>query len=312
MKTLADELQLEPTVSVKIASIVPPNPGVATPALPFSDPKHCISRDDIWNKMDETFASGNICILRGIGGSGKTYAACKYAHQCMKYGQNVAWIKSDSLANAESKYREYVVAVARHPANTGKFTDVHDLPFNQILTEIVQNDIGRKFLLILDNVDDYTDVEHIVSAHSAANCKVLITTRCILTPTNSIAPLDSILVSIPSEEACILFFQSLEYRTISAEDAKKITDACNQLPLRIQVAARYLTKYQEKSVTSYLEAINIQKQKKDVDPQIYPEVSLSIENLKEKHILAHNLLMLFVFLDPDYIYLNFVTDWITW
>ncbi|KAJ3095999.1 hypothetical protein HK100_005670, partial [Physocladia obscura] len=309
INSLSSQLELLKNAPINIGSVSPPNPGTATPPLPFSNPQHFIERNEIWRKLDETFNTSKICVLRGVGGSGKTYAACKYAHQRIKSGQNVAWLKSDSAANAESSYREFALAVSRFPANREKLTGLLNLPFNQILTEIVDNAIGSRFFLILDNVDNYRHVELIVSAHASAKCEVLITTRYFLTPTAAINPLESIHVTIPSEQACILFFGSLENRAIPAEDAKEITAACNQLSLRVYVAARYLSSHVYESVESYLKKIEIEKRKQVTDDQIYPEVSLSIDSLFDSDVQSHKLLMLLAFLDPDAIFLNLVQEW---
>ncbi|KAJ3094513.1 hypothetical protein HK100_006114, partial [Physocladia obscura] len=259
--------------------------------------------------MDNTFKIHKYCVLHGVGGSGKTYAAVKYGYQRMQSGQNVAWLKCDSAANAESSYRDFALGVSRYPANNGRLAAALTLPFHLVMNDIVQNDIGRSFLLILDNVENYKDVEQIVTVHTQAKCEVLITTRYSLTPTNQNQPLESIPVILPSEQACVLFFQSLDVRKISTEDAKKITEACNQLPLRIHVAARYLSKNFTEPVKSYLTAVQKEKAKKVTNPDIYPEVSLSIDSLAKKNSITHQLLLLLSFLDPDVIYIALVKEW---
>ncbi|KAJ3087725.1 hypothetical protein HK100_008254, partial [Physocladia obscura] len=299
IKNIASELKLLQTNPVTVNSLEPPVPGIATPPLPWSDPKHYIGREEIWHQLDSDFATGYLCILRGVGGSGKTFAACKYAHQRLQSGQNVAWLKCDSAQNAQSSYHEFAFAVSRFAQNTGKLADLYELPFNQVLTENVHNPIGSKFFIILDNVDHYSDVEHIVHAHITAKSQVLITTRYILTPAAETQALNSIQVTIPSEQACILFFASLENRKISQEDAKQITAACNQLPLRVHIAASYLSKVEN------------QKKNKVTDDQIYPEVSLSIDSLSTSNIKAYSFLLLLAFLDPDAIYWTFIEEWLS-
>ncbi|KAJ3100449.1 hypothetical protein HK100_004713 [Physocladia obscura] len=162
--------------TVNISYTSPPSLGIACPPLPYSNPKHYIDRNNIWYSIDNAFQSENYCVLHGVGGSGKTYTAAKYGYQQIQSGQNVAWLKCDTVAHAKSSYRDSALAVSHNPANIGKLTDVLALSFYQTMNDIAQNDIRCKFLLILDNVDNYVDVENIVTAHTSANCQVLITT----------------------------------------------------------------------------------------------------------------------------------------
>ncbi|KAJ3088553.1 hypothetical protein HK100_008006, partial [Physocladia obscura] len=166
LKLLIDDLDVKlnvpPNTPVNISTILAPNPGIDSPPLPYSNPKQYIGCNDTWHSMDNTFRIHKYCVLHGVGGSGKTYAAVKYGYQQMQSGQNVAWLNCDSAANAESSYRGFSLAVSRHPANNGKLTDVVTPTFHQVMNDMIQNDIGRNFLLILDNVEEnYKDVEQI-------------------------------------------------------------------------------------------------------------------------------------------------------
>ncbi|KAI9334810.1 hypothetical protein DFJ73DRAFT_962876 [Zopfochytrium polystomum] len=68
--------------------------GTCFPHMPMRiDPPHWIDRSDLWDLIDQHLKASRVAILHGVGGSGKTFTAMKYAHRVMSR-VNVSWIGS--------------------------------------------------------------------------------------------------------------------------------------------------------------------------------------------------------------------------
>src|SRR5271156_4027546 len=81
-KNVMDQLESEIRSTDNLASNTYslPKSGLVGPGLrDRPDPRHYIDREDIWKLMDNHFREERVCVLQGVGGSGKTFAATKYA-----------------------------------------------------------------------------------------------------------------------------------------------------------------------------------------------------------------------------------------
>ncbi|KAI8814411.1 hypothetical protein BJ742DRAFT_785222 [Cladochytrium replicatum] len=82
------------------------------------NPEVCINRDDIISQIDTAFRASSakslLALLKGVGGSGKTFIATKYGYQCVDRGYQVAWLKADSVDTVKESYIVYAQWILRH------------------------------------------------------------------------------------------------------------------------------------------------------------------------------------------------------
>ncbi|KAJ3125896.1 cytokinesis protein 3 [Nowakowskiella sp. JEL0407] len=296
-------------------SMIPLEPhGIAIPPLrDLPNPKSFINREDIWTQLDNDFENHNTIALRGVGGSGKTYATLIYAFRMVDQGHNVYFMNCDSPESILNSYRVYVDWAHKHD-NKEVFTkDMEELLRIMCDPEVKTSSRDASFI-VLDNVEDYAHVKSIINSHSIFGMKFLITTRKSLL-VNDIEQIRSVQVSLPSDEMSLAYLQSSlsKAREVTNEQCIQILKYTNSLPLRIATAVKYLTKHTAVSVDAYLqmvEEVKTQRFKSTDRNDIYPEVSLSIDDIRKTSKTAYDLLMLCAYLNPDSIVLNVLNKYL--
>ncbi|KAJ1562406.1 hypothetical protein HK405_012508, partial [Cladochytrium tenue] len=301
--------------------------GVAIPPLrDRPDPPHYIDRSDLWAALDAQFAAGQrVAVLRGVGGSGKTFAATKFAFQHVRAGEAVGWLRADSPETVLDEYRRYAewalelhLAAAVGPNARSLQGSLYGLTLEQLLILTVDGAARRSAsLLVMDNVEDYAHVRSVVNAHAALGTRFVITTRHRLVdhelPDGK--PLDSVTVEIPDADSCVRYLREVcGTRQLSEDDARAVVATCNRLPLRLATAGDFLELYTLISVAEYLSKVeDIRKRREKFarkrDDQIYREVSLSIDTLAKKSPPGHSMLMILAGVNPDAIVLDYVFSW---
>ncbi|KAJ3113964.1 hypothetical protein HK098_007523, partial [Nowakowskiella sp. JEL0407] len=263
------------------------------------DPQIFIDCSKVIGEIDEILEHGNMCNLRGLGGSGKTFVANKYAFLMLARGYIVAKFTADTEADLIRDFSEYLMKllkVDKLPVRGGRICD-----YLQYASEC---NLPKQFI-ILDNVKQFSDIEDFRhSWDKDTNVKYLITSRTFISE-------PAIIKDFYSEYACIEYLKKETKRGFNEKQCKNIYEITNGFPLRLAIAARYLRDPTE-SLADYI--TNIEKKKKqmkftfnpeklatdDVD-EIYPEVSLSIDKLTEKVSYAYMYLVLLSGLQPDLI-----------
>ncbi|KAJ1558276.1 hypothetical protein HK096_002568, partial [Nowakowskiella sp. JEL0078] len=209
------------------------------------NPSICINREDIFFKIDQTFGfltlseessnltinNAQICILEGVGGSGKTFIATKYAFQRVGLGDIVSWFKADSKKNVESSLINFACWITSKPS-----LDVETLRFDSILL-LVKNAIESKsIIIVLDNVESYKEVRHIIQ--SLPTIRFLLTTRNPMR--DDYDQLLSVKIDFPNNNQAVDFIMKKLAR-IKREDAVKIVEQCKRIPLRLATTVAYLS-----------------------------------------------------------------------
>ncbi|KAJ3115030.1 hypothetical protein HK098_007079, partial [Nowakowskiella sp. JEL0407] len=261
------------------------------------NPQIFIDCTKVISEIDEILKEGNMCNLRGLGGSGKTFVANKYAFLMLARGYIVAKFTADTEANLIRDFSEYLMKllkVDKLPVRGGRICD-----YLQFASEC---DLPKQFI-ILDNVKRLSDIDDFRHSNDT-NVKYLITSRTFITE-------PAIIKDFYSEYACIEYLKKETKRGFHDKQCKKIYEITNGFPLRLAIAARYLQNPTE-SLTNYL--ANVERKKRemnftfnpeklatdDVD-ELYPEVSLSIDKLTKEVNCAYLYLVLLSGLEPDLI-----------
>ncbi|KAJ3128928.1 hypothetical protein HK098_003025 [Nowakowskiella sp. JEL0407] len=260
------------------------------------DPENFIDCDDVLAQIDKCLDAFTICNVIGLGGSGKTFVANKYAFLMRKRGRIIGKITADCEANIIREYSEFlkkVFCVDKLPVESGKLRDYVKY----------SSRLKSKVFIILDNVKSFTHIAEFVMSKNP-NVKYLITSRTfIMNPT-----LNKRFYSV---EACVKYLKLEINRGFSSEQCKRIVDVTNGFPLRLKVAAKFL---QDPTVNLEFYLLQVSAKKKemgfefdeeksasdDID-DLYPEVSLSIDKLTQRASYAYWYLVALVDLEPDLI-----------
>ncbi|KAJ3122390.1 hypothetical protein HK098_002908 [Nowakowskiella sp. JEL0407] len=221
-------------------------------------------------EIDEILEAGNMCILRGLGGSGKTFVANKYAFLMLARGYIVAKFTADTEANLIRDFSEYLMKllkVDKLPVRGGKMSD-----YLQFAREC---DLPKQFI-ILDNVKYLSDIEDFKHDKNP-NVKYLITSRTGFTD-QQLRLLYDITNGLPLRLAIAA--------RILRNPAQSLDD--------------YVAMVEEnKSKMKF--NFNPEKDAPDDVDELFREVSLSIDELTATDSYAFLYLSLLTELDPDFI-----------
>ncbi|KAJ3126468.1 hypothetical protein HK098_007520 [Nowakowskiella sp. JEL0407] len=268
------------------------------------DPEIFIDCAKVISEILKVFVSENVCNLKGLGGSGKTFVANKCAFLMLANGYIIAKFTADSESNLirdVDEYLKYLLNVDKLPLRTGRIND-----YLQLLNS---SNLPKQFI-ILDNVKQIKDIAEFLRSTNS-NIKFLITSRTFITR-------PAITKNFYSEEACIEYLRRQTDRGFSDQQLKQVYDITNGFPLRLAIAARTLCDPAE-SLADYLADVNRKKSamnlnfnpdhdsSDDVD-ELFPEFSLSIDKLTQKVSEGLQYLALLVKLEPDLIIEKYLVE----
>ncbi|KAI8814434.1 hypothetical protein BJ742DRAFT_864954 [Cladochytrium replicatum] len=307
------------------------------------NPTICINRDDILSQIDTTLrgsAKPSIAVLKGVGGSGKTFLATKFGYQCVDRGCQVAWLKADSVETVKESY----IAYAQWVLSDYTLSQRNDRTLSSVITMV--NDTIIKSpnvtkLIILDNIEDYEHVQAIIQAHPTA--QFLLTTRNDLFRHGSLVPFIKVDLpdNSPAEQFVIQSLPDLKGH------ATAIVQQCERLPLRLEITVRYLqlaySKAKESATLSeaavgtaivindtadkelyklntpitmdysVLASKVVKEYSKAVEnaarlcsKDSHPEIVASLNYLYSQNVKAYEMLQLCSYLDPDSVALDIV------
>ncbi|KAH7126725.1 hypothetical protein B0J11DRAFT_460046 [Dendryphion nanum] len=259
-----------------------------------------------------------ICVLRGLGGMGKTQLAVEFAQRHQRQFSAVFWVdgrRQDSvkrsIASCAGRIPQGQIPETSRAYAAGSNADV-DAVIRDVMGWLARPD-NTAWLLIFDNVDrEYKqrgedayayDVRQYFSG--ASHGSILITTR--------LAKLEQLgesqqLAKVDNEQARAIL-ESWYQRERGTAESKKLLELLDGLPLAIAQAGAYL---QESGVglTTYLEFYELQweelmKSEDWVDAPLidYPDRSvwttwaISYQAVRDRHEGTANLLLLWSFLD---------------
>ncbi|KAI8805449.1 hypothetical protein BJ742DRAFT_407304 [Cladochytrium replicatum] len=202
------------------------------------NPTIYINRDDILSQIDTTLRSNastsSTAVLKGVGGSGKTFIATKYGYQCVDRGYQVAWLKADS----EEAVKESYIAFAQWILRDYTISQLACFTLSNVMTMVESTSAKyptTKKLMIFDNIEDYQHIQEIIRAHP--NAQFLLTTRNPLYRDGLLMPF--IKVDLPDSSRAEQFVvQSIP--TLDLVHATTIVQQCEQLPLRLEITVKYL------------------------------------------------------------------------
>ncbi|KAJ3124441.1 hypothetical protein HK098_001115, partial [Nowakowskiella sp. JEL0407] len=266
------------------------------------DPAIFIECDDVLKEIDEIFKHGRICNITGLGGSGKTFVANKYAFLMFRRGYIIGKLTADSEGNIIKDYDAYlqtILGVDKIPVRTGKLAEY---------VQYASQSIRAKQFIILDNVKDAADVEDFIMSTNE-NVIYLITSRTFIA--NPV-----VRKQFYPDEACVEYLKKETNARFNQGDYQKIVDMTNGFPLRLNVSAKYLQN-PFASVDLYISEIRSRIEKSnfvvgkaenasDAVDELYPEISFAIDNVSKMASFNYSYLLLMAQLEPDLIIEKFL------
>ena len=250
--------------------------------------------------------------LYGMGGVGKTQVATEYVFKYEAEYDSVFWISAATPADFQSGFQQ--IAKEVRCVNQGKEKDAEALR-KAVLQWLKDN---SSWLLVIDNLDDISVAHGYLPEISGENCHVLITTRN-RDATGIPAQGLEIEVFDSNHAVDLLLLRAMGTKDCEAErrlQATKIVEELGYLALAIEHAAAFI-RQSSLDILTFLEMYsksrndflqNLPKQNHTYPRAVAPTLLMSFEKVKENNSEAAKLLILFTFLNPDGILVDFLQD----
>ncbi|KAI1119751.1 amidase signature domain-containing protein [Nemania abortiva] len=223
---------------LSVADVWQDEPGVfPLHLLPESHTALFMGRNDILSDMDSYFEASahsnkdlSVYVIHGVGGLGKTEIAREFAHRKKKEIDAILWVGAESQASLATGFTRIATALCLPGA------DLKANPAqNLVLVQQWFRASSRKWLLVLDNVESYADIERYMPTGSRGS--VIITTRYIL-QARLFGHRRMVLDSLDSVTAENLFLQLLSSR--GSEGQINSAPNIQQFPETEREAIRFL------------------------------------------------------------------------
>ena len=153
----------------------PPSKQLETPptqlfTVPFPPNPFFTGREEVLDELKKTLDRSGIAALTGLGGMGKTQTAAQYAHHHRQDYSWVLWVRAESQETLFADLAQLAGRLAL-PERGAKEQSVIVEAMKRWLEE------QERWLLVLDNVEDYGVVRDLARKASANGHHVVITTQ---------------------------------------------------------------------------------------------------------------------------------------
>ncbi len=209
--------------------------------------RYFTGRDDLLARLRQHLSECHRAALSGLGGAGKTQTAIEYALRNREaYPDGVFWVNAETIGGLASGFVEIAKALRLPLADSNDYDQV-------VKSVLAWLNRAKRWLLILDNVDDRRMVLPFVPAHGAGD--LLITSRESVFPELGI-PRALELRDLEADEAVRFLLArtgredaDFTNRAAAAELAAELSN----FPLALEQAAAYITETNA-SFSAYLNA----------------------------------------------------------
>ena len=287
--------------------------------LRFNNPPRVaefVGRKEALDRLHEGLSKpGRVCVLNGRGGIGKTSTAVEYSYQFESEYSAIFWVEAETAGVCSDKYA--LIASSVGLANN---SDHGQAGLISLVREYLTK-TDRRWLLIFDNVEDWSDIGRYIPKNMLKTCgSVLITARETSSwPESCKIHSHTGLGVLPLEESTCLLLRSMQPATeqdlTQHRDYDLASEACGlvgQLPLAISMIAGYVRVSRctlEEFLETWEEREEMSKKKQKSRPVSQGIVDASIDALwdigiGELSLKARSLLDIFSFLDPETIQRN--------
>jgi tetratricopeptide (TPR) repeat protein len=167
---VAREVRRMATVVQKQPPKREPTPGKQLFTVPFPPNPFFTGREDALDGLKTTLEANGIAAVTGLGGMGKTQTAAQYAHQHRKDYPWVLWVRAESK---ETLFADLAQLAGRLELPEREARE------QSVIVDAMQRwlDEQPRWLLVLDNVEDYGAVRELARKASGNGHHVIITTQ---------------------------------------------------------------------------------------------------------------------------------------
>jgi tetratricopeptide (TPR) repeat protein len=283
-------------------------------AVPFPENPFFTGREDVLDELKATLKNSGIAALTGLGGVGKTQTAAHYAHHHRDEYPSVLWLRAETtetLFSDLSQLAAWLVLPER------------DAKEQSVVLDAVKRwlDEQERWLLVLDNVEDYEIVEDLTHKANRSGHHIIITTQRQAIDVVQERDLDS----MGGDLGALLLLRRAKRLTMDqslsdadpklATLARKISDELGGLPLALDQAGAYIHETRT-GLQDYLSLLK-QRAKELLDRRgglradhlsVAQTFLTSFEKLQKLNMAAAELLQVVAFLPPDDIPEEIFTD----
>ena len=160
---------MSPMASLERKSPSPPSPKQLF-TVPLLENPFFTGREEVLHELKKTLDRSGIAALTGLGGMGKTQTAAQYAHHHRQHYPWVLWVRAQS---ADTLFADLSPLAGRLALPEREAKE------QSVIVEAVLRwlDEQERWLLVLDNVEDYSVVRDLSRKASANGHHVIITTQ---------------------------------------------------------------------------------------------------------------------------------------
>ena len=279
--------------------------------VPYRQNPYFIGRKELLETLhkklttEHTTALTQTQAITGLGGIGKTQTAIEYIYQHRKNYQLIWWLRAEEPATLAVDYAQLAIKL--------------DLPEHKATEQAVQIQAVRNWLeqhtdwlLIFDNAEERHDIRPYVP--QTGNGHVLITSRNpIWDGLGSILPVDI----MQPEEA--LTFLAKRTNDPDPQAAIKLAETLGYLPLALEQAAAYIREtsssldhYQALFQRHHAQLLQQSHLATEYPDTVVTTWELSFQKVQKTSPVAADFLNLCAFLAPDVIFLDMITEGVTY
>jgi len=285
-----------------------PKPSLADPNQRFNIPPEnpfFTGREDVLEGLKATLARSGIAALTGLGGVGKTQTAAHYAHRHGDEYPWVLWVRAETLETLFSDLSQLAARLELPEREAREQSMVLDAVKRWL-------DEQERWLLVLDNVEDYGIVRDLTQKANLNSHHIIVTAQRQVIPAverQRVNPMDR------DHGALLLLHRANTLRAgapLSSLDSSTVTVACEisdevgGLPLALDQAGAYIDETAS-SLRGYLDLLRKHGDKLldrrgelDFDHRSVAKTFIaSFEKLQKLNAAAAELLEATAFLPPD-------------
>jgi tetratricopeptide (TPR) repeat protein len=274
-------------------------------SVPLEENPFFTGREEVLKELKMTLYKSGMAALTGLGGIGKTQTAAQYAYRHREDYDSVLWVRAESQ---EALFADLVQLASRLELPE---RDARD---QSVIVDAVKRwlDEHEKWLLVLDNVENYSVVRDLTWKATAGGRHIIITTQ-----NQSLGVIGrQRLLPIGTEEGALLLLRRAKRLEVdapfSAVDktdaavAREISAQVGGLPLALDQAGAYIDetgcKLEDYSALLQLRSKELAQKRGVPYPESPPVVAaflISLERMARQNQAAAELLNTTAFLAPD-------------
>ena len=253
---------------------------------------------------------GSVCILSAAGGMGKTAAAVEYTYRYEEVYSYIFWISAETAISCADTYTFIAIQFVLDEGDTTSDQDRLITLGREFLEQL-----DKKWLLVFDNVNKWTDIQEYVPMNlSKTQGSLLVTARTselINPPKSHLMELGALSLDEGRQMLLLSMQPGLNHKQLRSHPEYKLAGEIASLAERVPLALAHIAGYVQVSgctLTDFVQLWNERRRSTRVSPQTTNPLILSTDKaletvwnigLREVTSDARELLNILAFLDSE-------------